>query len=209
MKLKFIVDKKYDLKFARGKTAKRYLKNQYAATEPFLKFTAKEYQKSWNKINDEFSQYIEKETGSPWLHKKYFCLVSPTHQGISNWDGSDRIIRWWLENPFGARRMTAHELIIHHVFGVIQKKYSQKKISRTQIWALAEITAIALTSLTPQAKKFWPWDVSGYYTDHNYQSLVPLQKKMKEKFLKRKNFDDFIISGIKIIKKYKEPIGFY
>jgi len=208
MILKFTIDQKYDLNFAKGQTAKRRLKKQYFDCKSVLKFTANEYQKSWNKINNEFSQYIKDLTGYQWAHKKYFCIVSPTHQGISNWNGSNKIVRWWLENPYGMRRVTAHELIIHHYFYIIKKEYSDAKLTPVQTWALAEIAAFALTSLTPQAKSFWPWDNSGYYTNHNYQSIVPLQKQLKNAFLQRKNFDDYIQMGIKAVKAYKIKINF-
>jgi hypothetical protein len=208
MKLHFIIDKNYDLQFTNSARDRKDLVRRYRDCEAALKYTAKEYQKSWDKIGDAFSRYVEKTTGFAWKHKLYRCVVSPTHRGISNWDGSDKIIRWWLENPLAMRRITAHELILHHFFCIIKNNHKQEKLSDLQIWALAEIAAFAMTSLTPESHRFWPWDDSGYYTNHNYQSLVPLQNKLKKAFVERHDFDDYVKAGIKAVKTYKRKLDF-
>lgn len=201
MKLKFIIDKKYDLRFARNANERKKLELQYQLCKSVLLYTASEYQKAWDGINDEFSEYVENTTGYKWTHKKYYCVVSPVHVGISNWDGSNKIVRWWYENAYSARRITAHELIIHYYFHIVRKYFSEVKLTDKQIWALAEIAAFALTSLTPEVKKFWPWDTSGYYTDHNYPKIIPLQKKFRKPFLERKSFDEYIRTGIRLVEK--------
>ncbi|MFA5781869.1 MAG: hypothetical protein WC868_06330 [Bacteroidales bacterium] len=202
MKLKYLINKKEDLRFARTKKEKRALVERYLADFPYLKYSCREYQKSWNKINNQFSRYIEKATGYKWKYNTYYCFVSPIHEGISNWGTSNKIIRWWKENSYTQRRITAHELIISHYFTIVKKYYSKKKLTNKQIWALAEIAAFALTSLTPATKKFWPWDKSGYYYNHNYQTIMNLQKELKQSFLKKKNFDEYIKTGIKLVRKY-------
>ncbi len=208
MKLHFIIDKKYDLRFAQNVRSKQEIEKQYELCKSALLYSVHEYQKTWDEINDAFSKSIEQVTGYKWAHKKYYCVVSPAHQGISNWDGSDRIIRWWKENPYAMRRITAHELILHHYFYIVKTYFVDAKLTDKQIWALAEIASFALTSLTPQIKKFWPWDTDGYYTNHNYQSIVPLQMKLKKPFLERESFDKYIQTGIELVKKYKHPISF-
>ena len=100
MKLHFIIDKKYDLRFARNAKSKQEMEKQYRLNKAVLLYSVREYQKAWDEINDSFSQYIEHATGYKWAHNKYYCVVSPTHHGISNWDSNDRIIRWWKENPY-------------------------------------------------------------------------------------------------------------
>jgi hypothetical protein len=208
MELHFIIDKKYDLRFAQNVNAKQKMEKQYRKGKSVLLYSVCEYQKAWDEINHLFSRYIEQTIGYAWAHEKYYCVVSPVHQGISNWDGSDRIIRWWKENPYAICRITAHELILHHYFYIVRKFYSDVNLTDKQIWALAEIAAFALTSLTPQVKKFWPWDTDGYYTNHNYQSIVQLQNKLKNPFLKRNSFDEYIQTGIRLVKKYKHSIKF-
>lgn len=201
MQLKFIIDRNYDKKFTKSKEQLKDLESQYKLILKYMKYSRKEYQKSWDEINDIFSNYIEKETGYKWFYKTYYCVISAIHPGISNWGYGPKIIRWWYENAYVQRRITAHELIISHYFEIYNHHYKQYKLKDSQVWALAEIAAFALTSLCPETKKLWPWDISGYYTDHNYPQLVKLQLKLKKKFLKRQSFDEYIKAGIKLVKK--------
>jgi hypothetical protein len=207
MKLKFIIDRKYDEEIAKGmgfsEDVIKKISSEYKILLPVLKLTKTIYQKSWNEINDDFSKYIERVTGYKWSYPKYECVVSAAIMGASNWGDSSKIVRWWRENPYGMRRTTAHELILSHYFSIIKKNYSNEGLKDGQIWALAEIAAFALTSLTKESKKWWPWDAK-YYTNHSYQHIVEIQNKLKPIFLERKNFDDYIKEGIKLIKKYPD-----
>lgn len=205
MKLKFVVDKIKDKEMTSwvgcSKKTLDYMENQYKTSKRFIKLSQKLYQKSWDEINDDFSNYVEKETGYEWFHREYSCVLSVINPGISNWGNSNLIARHWKENPYFMRRITAHELILSHYFHIIKNHYEKENLKEGQIWALAEIAAFALTSLNPKVKKWWPWNTE-YYTNHNYPHLVKLQLKMKNVFLKRKSFDEYIKEGIKIIKRY-------
>ncbi len=203
MKLKYIIDKKYDKIFVEDKEIRKNFDKIYQDSLECLKEAQKLYQKSWNEINDKFSNYIEKETGYKWFYPVYYCVISAIHPGISNWGKDNRIIRWWKENSYSQRRITAHELIISHYFEIYNHHYSDKGLSKNQAWALAEIAAFALTGLTDKVKQFWHWDNSGYYTNHNYPQIVDLQNKLKQPFLKRKSFDEYIKKGIELVKNYK------
>ena len=200
MKLKFIIDKNYDKVFVKDKKSLEYIDNQYQASLKFLELTKELYQKSWDEINDDFSSYIEKKTGYKWFYNEYKCVVSVVHSGISNWGDTPKIVRGWKENPYSMRRITAHELILSHYFEIYKRHYKNEGLKNGQVWALAEIAAFALTSLTPEVKNFWPWNTE-YYTNHNYPHIVDIQNKLKEVFLK-KNFDEYISTGISIIKKF-------
>jgi hypothetical protein len=202
MKLKFVIDKKYDANiFVPDKRERAYIDDQYKKTLKVLKITQRLYQKSWNEINDAFSHYIEATTGYPWFYNTYECVISPVHRGISNWGTAPKIIRGWQENPYFMRRITAHELILSHYFEIYKRCYQSEDLTDGQVWALAEIAAFALTSLTHDVKKFWPWNTE-YYTNHNYPHIVKLQNQLKPIFLKRKNFDIYMRKGIALVKKY-------
>jgi len=202
MKLKFIVNKEQDKKLSKMiGISKSYLEKQYKNPFKFLKLSQKLYQQSWDEINNEFSKYVERTTGYKWFYPKYKCIISVVTVGMSNWGDSNIIVRHWKENPYYMRRITAHELILSHYFHIYKKYYSKEKLTDGQVWALAEIAAFSLTSLTPDVKKWWPWNTD-YYTNHNYPHLVEPQLKLKKNFLKRKNFDDYIKEGIKLIKRY-------
>lgn len=204
MKLHFIIDKEYDLQCLQDGRSELELQEAYGRDEEVMAYTVGEYQKSWDKINDRFSDFIETETAQAWTHNKYICIVSPVHPGISNWNGSNRIVRWWKEHPYRMRRITAHELIIHHFFVLVRTQFPDEGLSDNQIWALAEIAAFALTSFTPESKTFWPWDTTGYYTSHNYPQIVPLQEVLKKPFLERQNFLEYIQTGIALVKQYPD-----
>lgn len=203
MKLEYIIDKEYDRRFLDMSTdlVRNNFDEIYKSTLPYLKDTKRLYQASWDEIGDKFSRFIEKETGYDWFYPTYYCILSVANQGISNWGREPKIVRWWKENPYSQRRITAHEMVLSHYFEIYRRHYSDNALSDYQVWALAEIAAFALTSLTDTTKKFWPWDYSGYYTTHSYPQIVDLQKQLKNVFLKRKSFDEYILKGIKLVKK--------
>ncbi len=205
MKLEFVIDKKYDKQFLgmSSKVARNHFDDIYRNSLRYLKYTKEQYQIAWDEIGSNFFRYIEKETGYKWFYPNYRCVISVANQGISNWGYAPIIVRGWKENPYTQRRITAHELILSHYFEIYRRHYSDHGLSDNQVWALAEIAAFALTSLTETAKKFWPWDYTGYYTNHNYPQIVGLQNKLKKVFIERKNFDDYILTGIKFVKKFE------
>lgn len=234
MKLKFVIDAKYDSKmiwhmlqgkdwkYRAGKmgigegfgekihTSKEaeiakdletLVKEEYDKVMPYMEKTAKLYQASWNEIIEDFSKIVEQLT-YPWIFNEYVCVVTNFHSGISNWNGN-LIGRWWRENPYLQRRITAHEILLAHYFSVHRKHFPNSGLTDRQIWALAEIAAFALTGLERKLMKFWPWDKKGYYTDHNYPHIVDLQERLREPFKNRKDFKEYIETGISFVKDYK------
>jgi len=175
-------------------------KKAYAVLLPFIEKSRQLYQQSWDEIIEEFSDRIATLT-HPWFYSEYQCVVGLLNRGISNWNGN-KIIRWWQENPDAQRRITAHEVLLAHYFSIHRHNFPDSNLADKQIWALAEIAAFALTGLEPRLAKFWLWDSSGYYTDHNYPQLIQLQNQLKEPFLKRKSFSQYIEVGIDLVKKY-------
>jgi hypothetical protein len=200
MKLMFIFDKGYDILMERDEEKRERIKKEYEIC-PATELKRNQYQKSWDEINDYFSDYIERITGYLWSYDNYECVLSPIHTGISNWGTGPTIVRTWKENPCTMRKVTAHELILSHYFEIHKRYFKNSGLKDVQIWALAEIAAFALTSLTPEVKNFWPWDNSGYYTNHNYPDIIGLQNILKESFLQRKNFNEYIEKGIILVKE--------
>jgi len=237
MKLKFILDKSYDLKMiywmiteypskleeianriridlelaresqkSDEKKAIKLLKNpvnkKYKILLPYLKKTLKLYQKSWNEINNEFFKTVEEITGYSWKYKNYFCVLSPFLYGISSW-GGNKIIRTWQENPYLMSKITAHELLISYIFTIFERDFKKENLTNKEKWALAEISAWALTGLEKKMLKFWPWisEEEKYPLNHDYPQLYELQKKLKWRYEKKKNFKEFLKKSIKIIKK--------
>ena len=204
MRLKFVIDKKYDLEMASNK---KEAEERYKGITSYLKETKVLYQKSWDKINDEFFKCVEEITGYPWKHKIYFCVVSPFHTGISSW-GGNKIIRGWRENPYTMRKITAHELIISHLFSIFEKDFKNENLSDKEKWALAEISAWAITGLEKKMLKFWPWisEKEKYPLNHNYPTLYQLQKLLRTKYEKKRTFKEFLKEAIRVIKEKNKKI---
>ena len=193
-KLKFIIEKSYS----------GLDRQKYKALLPYLKKTQKFYQESWNEINDESFKAAEGITGYSWKYKIYFCVLSPFHKGISSW-GGNKIIRTWRENPYSMRKITAHELLISHIFTIFERDFKKENLTDKEKWALAEISAFAITGLEKKMLKFWPRisEEEKYPLNHNYPELYELQKKLKPIYERKKNFKEFLQKAIKIIKKEK------
>lgn len=200
MKLKFIIDKKYDLDTV---SDRKEAEERYKKAWRFLQKTKSLYQKSWDEINNDFFKTTEKITGYPWRHKRYYCVISLFHRGISSW-GGNKIARIWSQNPYNMRKITAHELLISHIFTIFEKDFKKEKLTNKQKWALAEISAWAITGLEERMLKFWSWisEKEKYPLNHNYPELYEPQKKLKPIYEKKKNFKKFLKEGIKIIKKF-------
>lgn len=174
----------------------------YQDIRPYMQKTLEQYQESWDEIINNFSELVEDKT-VPWFYEEYICKLTNYNPGLSNWNGNV-VGRWWKENPYRQRRITAHEILLAHFFSVHRNNYPESGINDKQIWALAEIFGFAMTGLDEDIKKFWPWDNKGYYTDHNYPHIVDLQLALKEPFLEN-DFDNYVKIGIDLVKKMYTP----
>jgi len=215
MKLKFVIQKKFEKSIIKTKEISQLrgykkqdidsLNTKYKKTLKYLKLTQKLYQKSWNEINDKFSKFIENVTGHKWAYKNYICVISLIEPGWANDGTSNKIMRWWRDNPYFMRRITAHELIESHFFEIYNKNYKNEELAEGQLWALSEIMAHTLTSLPKEVKEFWPWNTNyfgSYYASTGYPQLERIKGKFKQLFLSSKDFDDYIKKAINLIKKY-------
>jgi len=171
----------------------------YKILESYMISTKDSFQSSWDEIINEFSSLIENKTHA-WFDDEYICNITHYNKGLSNWNGNV-VGRWWKENPYLQRRITAHEILLAHYFSIHRNNYKASGLTDKQIWALAEISAFSLTGLDEDISKFWPWDTRGYYTDHNYPELVKLQNALREPFINRESFDEYVGKGIKLVKK--------
>ncbi len=201
MKLQFIIDKKYDLETVPDK---REVNRRYKETKKYLQKTQLLYQKSWDEINDRFFRTVEKITGYSWKHKNYYCVLSLFHRGISSW-GGNKIARIWSENPYKMRKITAHELLISHIFTIFERDFGEEKLVPKEKWALAEIFAFAICGLEKDVLLFWPWitEQEKYPLNHNYPELYALQRKLKPIYERKKTFRESLRKGIELVKKDK------
>jgi hypothetical protein len=219
MELEFVIDKEYDIEMTVNMYAitgkeitRKSLEEQYKIKLPEIERKKLIFQKAWDNINGTFSTYIEKSTGYKWFYPKYECVLSLNIRGASNWGNGPKVVRGYneeLNDKF--LRITAHELILSHYFEIYKRHYSSESLTDGQVWALAEIAAFALTSLTKEVKEWWP-DYTEYYTNHNYPHIVKLQNELKAVFIesvREGSFDNYIKKGIDLVREYPEmsPMG--
>jgi len=184
------------------KIVRQLVEQRYMQILSYLKKVRIWYQQSWDEINEAFFRHLEKKTGYKIKYKKYFCVVSAFHPGISSW-GGNKIARIWAENPFTMRKITAHELIISHIFDVFHTSPEfRNKLVDQQIWKIAEITAWCLTGKEAAMIKFWPWVPQEllFPLKHNYPFLVPLQIELGKVYDSAGSFKEFLSKSIKLIK---------
>ena len=100
------------------------------------------------------------------------------------------------------RKITVHELLISHIFTIFERNFQKENLSDKQKWALAEISAWAITGLENKMLKLWPWisEEEKYPLNHNYPELYKLQKILRPRYEKKKNFKQFLKESIKIIQ---------
>jgi hypothetical protein len=225
MKLKFVINKEFDIEMTlhmhslhmtsvieSEAISRKSLEEQYKKELPKLESKRKEFQLEWDKINDKFSRYVEKVTGYNWFYPEYECVLSFNIRGASNWGkviwgDIPKIVRGYdvPTNSWYFTRITAHELILAHYFEIYRRYYDKEGLKDGQVWALAEIAAFALTSLTPEAKTFW--SNTEYYTNHNYPQIVELQNELKSTFIKtaaKGDFDSYIKKRIELARRYSD-----
>lgn len=187
-----------NIKLNTDDTVKILVNNKYKKISPFIKNSISDYQKSWNKINDAFFKLVESKTKTPWKYKKYYCVVSAYHEGISSW-GGNIIARRWSINADTQRKVTAHELVLSHFWTMLDKNDISKKWSDDKKWQYSEIFSWCLLGLDKDFYKFWPWLLNRdlFPENHNYPELINLQKELKKLYSKSDNFADFFERVIK------------
>ncbi|MFA5131243.1 MAG: hypothetical protein WC467_02350 [Patescibacteria group bacterium] len=174
--------------------------NKYKRISAYLKSSALDYQKSWDKMNDDFFKLVSTKTGQAWKYKKYYCIISAYREGISSW-GGNIVARRWSINADVQRRMTAHEIVLSHFWTMLENNNISRKWPNKKKWQYSEIFSWCLLGLDKDFIIFWPWLLKKdlFPLNHQYHDLVPLQIKLKDLYFKSNNFVDFfenaIISG--------------
>lgn len=177
------------------KELENMVNNRYKQADKYLAEVIKVYQKSWNQINDKFFKLLIKKTRASPKHKRYYCVVSLFHRGISNW-GGNKVVVGWRENQYVMRKVVAHEIVIAYLWNVLSKRY--KNLDDTKKWAIGEVYAWCLLGLDKEMIKFWPWESPEqlFPRKHNYPQLYKLQD-LGKRYHHKKEFGEFISRMIK------------
>jgi len=155
------------------------------------------YQKAWDKINDEFYSAVEKITETKWKFPEYKVVLSPFHPGIAN-RGNNVVVRWIYEDPEDQKRITAHEILMVHIWSIIDNNYPEAENDRGgPFWGLNEITAVMVLGLEPNLNKLWTPQKQG--TDNflnNYPQLTNLKEELKQVYINKKSFSDYLTQAV-------------
>jgi len=175
-------------------------KKKYQECEDQIDSIIPKYQSEWDKINDRFSSEIEKITVRKWDHEIYDVVVSPFHPGIST-NGGDTLVRSAFEDPKGQTRITAHEILMSHIWNILFDKFKESKNdSLMHFWGLNEITTVAILGLEPNINTLWREQERGYDNYlRNYPQLKPLMNLLKDIYTNKKDFDEYLQKSVEIL----------
>jgi hypothetical protein len=149
-------------------------------------------EKSWRTIEKKYFEILSKITNKPIFRNFFYCylttgLVCPDNEK-ENWF----MVSMWHSTPFSITTI-CHE-IMHHQFLYHYKDYLKKKgLKNNQIEDLKESLTFLLNE--PEFNKIILCQDSGY-PEH-----LKLRKKLKNIWLKNKNFQNLIDKAIFAILK--------
>ncbi len=175
----------------------------YLSESDLIQKSQEEYAKSWDPVIEVFSRRAQELSGSPWFYRNYECVVSPFHKGLSSWY-SNTITRAYNEDPLKQRRITAHEIVLSHIFHIVRQRYSEAKLSNWRVWAFAEITTVFILDDPELMQKLWPWQTikENYFSQSNYPQLARLEDQLRKIWISRKDFDDYMTRAVPILKTF-------
>lgn len=184
----------------------KIVNKRYSKYDGIINKALESNQRSWDEINEFFSIEIEKITKHKWKFDEYVVVISPFHQGISNRD-NNKVIRWAFEDPIEQRRITAHEILMIHIWDILDKEYTDYYRKRSDenkmlhLWALNEITTNAILGLEKSLDKLWSSSTKGY--DNyllGYLQISSLKSELKELYIKKSSFKDYLDKAIALLK---------
>ncbi len=155
------------------------------------------YQLAWDKINDVFVTRIKEITNFPWQHKIFKVKLSDTVVGMTSY-GHNFVIRSKNEDPFDQCRITAHEILMSHLWSYIYYHFGKlNKEEEKKFWAINEISTVCILGLDPILNKLWTPKTKGFsHYLKNYPDLYKLKYKFKKIYLSSKNFKTYFLTVI-------------
>lgn len=172
--------------------------SRYQKMENVINDSIEGYQKAWNEIINEFSNEVQNVIGEKWFYNTYYCVISPFHPGISNWNGN-KVVRKCGEDPINQRRITAHEVVLSQVFQVCRKYYDKRKVDDWKIWAISEITTVFILDESKMLKYWGNYNPpENYFSKSNYPQLADLEQQLKILYKQKLSFKSYIDNAIKV-----------
>ena len=175
----------------------KVVKEKYEKEDIIIDKAVVSYQKAWDKINDEFYNEIEKITETKWKFPEYKVVLSPFHPGIAN-RANNIVVRSIYEDPEDQKRITAHEILMVHIWSIIDDNYPEAENDiGGRFWGLNEITTVMILGLEPNLNKLWTKQKQG--TDNflnNYPQLTTLREELKQIYINKKKFFDYLTQAV-------------
>lgn len=165
-----------------------YRKKMYDSEMPQL--FAKNIQKAWNKINDEYFKRLEKITKRKFKFKKVTAYITTVSRCPYNFNEPSFMISIF-KDMLGCLTTCGHELLhiqFHHTYW----DEVEKQIGKEKTADLKE----ALTSLlNSEFKELW------FVEDRGYEAHIQLREYISTQWKKDKDFDKLIAKCIQWINK--------
>lgn len=174
------------------------IESRYAKERTVMEEAVKSYQKAWDEINDLFSDSIEKVTGVSWKYDTYFVVLSPFNPGISN-RTENTVVRSCFEDAYKQRRITAHEILMTHIWHIIDSSPNFPVKDEMKIWALNEMTTVAILSLEPSLNQIWGDKYDNFL--QNYPMLDNAKAQIKDLYINKSSFDEYMIQSTSLVKR--------
>jgi len=173
-----------------------FLKQRYREYHAELRQSLRFHKKFWKQHGAEYKEKFEKILGHEM--PTYTVRLALQASGFSNWHDPD-ITCYAFEylRPYKTGHMIltlVWESMLSQTFIDIRKKHPESDIDDYNTWGISELTAVVGVYQTDISPQSGDWDIG-------YSELVPYQKKIRELYRNRKNFDDYLEKAVKYFKK--------
>ncbi len=183
--------------------AEKYVSKRYQPLEQEFKQALKGYAQTWSEIDTVFSKRVPEITSHNWFHDKFFVVLSPFNTGVSSF-GEDKVLRGLFVPTGEHTRITAHEILISHIWSILYERFGEEaeKDENFYYWGLNEITSNAILGLDTTLNELWPRHLRGYDSYlYNYPHLQKAKDLLKDLFINRETFNEYLSNGIKWFKE--------
>lgn len=178
--------------------------SRYVAVADDLEVSRGQLSQEWAQVETVFWSVVANVIDRSWRFDEYRCVVSAFHRGLSDWVGNQIAIGYDL-TPSIRRRIVAHEIVLSLVFQEVRAELPHERLPDTQLWALAEMTAVFILD-DANLRPFWPNTPEGgtWFANSNYPQLAPLEPQLLEIYANRASFSDYVESAIPILRRLDE-----
>lgn len=154
----------------------------------------KEFQEGWDKINSVFEEETGRIMEMKWQFDEYEVVISLFHPGVSNMLGNT-VYLWIYDDLDVHLRITAHELLMTHMWQYLFKNFSEKEIYTNwdKYWSVNEITTAFILGVEPKLNELWSKRMKGYKNFlQNYPQLLSKRDNLVYEYKNRKSFKEYL-----------------